>query len=700
MNQAATPGLVTKSTPGMIQQPAQELTPTGTQALSPLTTTRATFTPAQGSNKGSTQIPKCVVSSNTAQAYSATMCFTSPETGSTLTGDTTISVALTASGTNAGVERIIFYLNDTYLLTDFQSPYSFILPTAAWVDGAYVLSAEAMMRDGSVTDRVSLSLQFKNGEATLPKNESTFHPATGTLPDKGKPFIVAATGDGASGEASAQKVSDMIASLNPNLFLYLGDVYESGSMAEFYNWYGTAGTNFSRFRPITDPTVGNHEYLTKEAQAYFDYWNNIPSYYSFNAGGWHFISLNANANHVPTDIQSSQYQWLEKDLADNANACTIVFYHQPLFNIGPEGSDSSMSDIWTLMAQYGVSIVLNGHDHDYQRWVALDGNGQPDPNGITEFVAGGGGHGIQKLSQTDKRVAYSNDLNPDTFGALELKLNSGGVEFSYINNQGANLDSGVIRCSKASADVQPPSSPNELAAKDAGATKVDLSWQTSTDDTGVNGYTIYRDGTALGTVSGTTLTYSDNTAMPSTTYSYKVDAFDLAGNHSAASGTVSVTTSAMPSSLTFSPDADTYVNATSPDSNYGGAMTFRLDSTPDVRAYVRFIVKGLAGMSIAHARMMIYSNQGSSLGFQIQSVADNSWGERTTNYGNAPALGGVLAASGPISAGSWVTIDLSAYITGEGMYTFGISTTSKSALSFPTRESGQDAPQLVIDLTQ
>ena len=58
----------------------------------------------------------------------------------------------------------------------------------------------------------------------------------------------------------ATKVINTITSLNPNLFLYLGDVYESGSMAEFYNWYGTASTNFGVLRAITDPTIGNHEY--------------------------------------------------------------------------------------------------------------------------------------------------------------------------------------------------------------------------------------------------------------------------------------------------------------------------------------------------------------------------------------------------------------------------------------------------------
>ncbi len=691
-----------------LQDSSQTSTPPAGPTAMPGTPAAATLqptpAPAQGNTQvsasGSVKISKCTVSSPASHAYTVTVCFSDPANNGVLSGNATVTAALTASGNSTGVQRFVFYLNNTYLLTDFQSPYTFTFPTTDWADGMYVLSAEALMRDGFVASRANISIQIKNGVTSPPAGPLAFHPTSGTQPQKGQPFIVVAAGDGASGETSSQKVTDLIASLNPNLFLYLGDVYESGSLAEFYNWYGNQGSNFDRFRSITDPTVGNHEYLTKEAQGYFAYWNNIPSFYSFNAGGWHFISLNANASHVPTGANSPQYQWLAKDLAANANSCTIVYYHQPLFNIGPEGSENSLTDIWALMAQHGVSIVLNGHDHDYQRWVPLDGKGQPDPNGITEFVAGGAGHGVQKIQNTDNRVAYSNDLNPDAFGALELKLNPGGVDFSYINEKNAVLDSGVIPCHKASADVQPPASPNGLAATAANATQVNLTWGSSTDNTGVSGYTIYRDGSQLSTVSGTTLNYTDDSALPQTTYAYTVDAYDLAGNHSAQSPAATVTTPSMPSTLTFPVDADTYVNANSPGSNYGAADTLRLDSLPDVHAYLRFIVKGLAGMSIVRATLQIYSNDTSNLGFQVQSVADNSWDERTMNYGSAPPLGGVLATSGPVAADSWVTIDLSPYITGEGVYSFGITTINPSALSFPSRESGLNGAQLVIGLTQ
>ncbi len=610
-----------------------------------------------------------------------------------------VDVSVSVAGTSPGVQRMVFYLNGGYLLTDFQGAYTFNLPTTKWQDGLYSLQVEALMRDGYTTiSRANVVLTFNNGIMNPPVNQLNFTPSTGSTPPNGAPFIVVAAGDGASGEVNSTNVSNLIGSLNPNLFLYLGDVYEKGSISEFWNWYGTAGTNFGAFNPITDPTIGNHEYTAGAAPGYFDYWNNIPNYYSYNANGWHFISLNSNATNIGVDHTSGQYQWLAQDLAANAQACTIVYYHHPLYNIGPEGPTTAMSDIWALMAQNGVTMVINGHDHDYQRWVPLDGNGQPSPTGMTEFVAGGAGHGLQTILNTDSRVAYSNDINPNAFGALKLALNSSGVSFNYVNYAGAILDSGVIPCLKAGADTQAPSTPGTFAASASSATQVDLSWTASTDNTGVSGYTIYRDGVTLATVPGTGLTYSDTTALPNTTYLYAVDAFDPAGNYSAQSAPVSVTTPAMPSSLTFPVQADTYVNSTSPTSNYGSATVFRLlTSTSDLHAYLRFNVQGLAGYPVLHARLLVYSNSSASLGIKAQAVSDNTWIETAVTYNTAPPLGSVIASSGPITAGSWVTLDVTPYITGEGTYSFGLTSPSTSTLSFAAREGGINAAQLIVD---
>lgn len=390
----------------------------------------------------------CSSSSPAAGNYNVTICFTNPLTDSSLTGDARVTVNANVSGGNPLIRKVIFFLNNSYLLTDFEAPYSFTLPTTYWADGSYTISVEALMRDNFTTERTNLFTYFKNGITSPPVNNRQFQPALGSLPQNGAPFVVAAAGDGASGESTAVNVTTLLSRINPNLLLYLGDVYEKGSVAEFYNWYGSKNNNFARFRTMTNPTIGNHEYESGVAPGYFNYWDNIPNYYSFDAGGWHFISLNSNSRFSPVSPQSAQYQWLEKDLMDHDQACTIAYYHHPLFNIGSEKSANYMSSIWSLLAEHGVSIVLNGHDHTYQRWVPLDGNGNPSLSGITEFVTGASGHGVQTLRQTDPRVAFSTDTNPDSFGVLLLTLNPIGVAFNYKNINGTIIDSGVVPCVK------------------------------------------------------------------------------------------------------------------------------------------------------------------------------------------------------------------------------------------------------------
>jgi hypothetical protein len=424
----------------------------------------ATPPPAKTIPTSGAQAASCASSSPASAAYTVKICFAAPATGSTLSGDVSVSAAIRLTGTKrANLESVVFYLNGTYLLTTYSSPYTFTLPTAQWVDGNYTLSVEAQMRDKFTTQQGSMPVVFKNGITALPVNTNHFQPTSGKPAASGAPFLVAAGGDGASGEPSADAVTKLIASINPNLLLYLGDVYENGSPAEFYNWFGTTSTYFGQFRAITDPTVGNHEYLTPGASGYFNYWDNIPNYYSFNADGWHFISLNSNSPKISVDPGSTQYQWLQQDLAANANTCTIVYYHHPLYNIGTEPAATYMAPIWALLAKYGVSIVLNGHDHDYQRWVPLDSSGQPNPNGVTEFVVGSAGHGIQKFTKTDSRVAYSNDTQPASFGILLLQLSQTGASFTYQATSGNVLDSGSIPCGHTSSpSAQVPNFANNL----------------------------------------------------------------------------------------------------------------------------------------------------------------------------------------------------------------------------------------------
>ena len=102
--------------------------------------------------------------------------------------------------------------------------------------------------------------------------------------------------------------------------------------------------------------------------------------------------------------------------------------------------------------------------------------------------------------------------------------------------QGSGCDVGAYELIVTSGDTQPPTVPTGLAVTGVTAHSVSLSWNASTDNVGVTGYTVYRNGSSVGTTGGANATsFTDTTAAPSTTYSYTVDAFDGAGNHSAQS---------------------------------------------------------------------------------------------------------------------------------------------------------------------
>jgi len=640
----------------------------------------------------------CAVNSPSSGNYSVDFCITSPTNGSTLSGDINVTSSFSTTGSAPGIQRVIFYLNNDYLLTDFESAYSFLLPTSKFVDGNYTLSVVVVMRDGYVFQMGSVTVNFSNGNITTPVNSNTFQIFTSPTHANGQPFMVAAGGDGASGITNSANVTNLISGLNPDMFLYLGDVYNKGTYTEFINWYGNEQSFFGQFKSITNPIVGNHEYENGEAPGYFDYWDNVPDYYSYDAGGWHFIALNSNYSVVPVKSGSAQYEWLQTDLNANSDKCTVVYFHHPLFNIGPPSSTTELMDIWNLLVQAEVEIALTGHDHTYQRWSPLGINGQPDPNGITQFVAGASGHGVQTISKSDDRVAFFSDANPGALGVLMLGLNAEGANYSYINTTGEIIDSGVIPCSTENQDTQAPTIPGNISVNVVNSTQVDVSWTNSIDNTGVAGYTIYRDGVAIGNVSSGSTSFQDSDLFPEMTYSFTVDAYDLAGNNSGQSEPVVVSTPPLPGTIMYSVESDAYVSSVNTTSNYGRATTLRMDASPDVHSYLRFVVQGLAGNPIESARLQIFSNTTSSLGFNVKEVLDNSWSKYLMNYNNAPELGNLISSSGSITSGSWVELDVTSFVSGEGVFSFGLDTTSSSAMSVASRESGMNSALLLIDL--
>lgn len=171
-----------------------------------------------------------------------------------------------------------------------------------------------------------------------------------------------------SGDEATAKLLDGI----PGTVFTTGDnAYESGTPSEFANCYDPT---WGRYKARTRPSPGNHDYLTSGASGYFDYFGAAagdPSkgYYSYNLGDWHIISLNSMCENVGgCGASSPMVSWLKQDLAANPKTCTLAYFHHPLFSSGKSGNKTRMKPTWEVLYTKGADVVLNGHDHDYERF--------------------------------------------------------------------------------------------------------------------------------------------------------------------------------------------------------------------------------------------------------------------------------------------------------------------------------------------
>ena len=148
----------------------------------------------------------------------------------------------------------------------------------------------------------------------------------------------------------------------------------------------------------TYPVPGNHEYKTKNAVPYFAYRGRQAGepgkgYYSFDLGGWHIIALNSKLEKKRhRDAYSAQHTWLQQDLAATNARCILAYWHHPVFSSGQHGGSHRMKNILQTLYARGVSVVLKGHDHDYERFALQNPEGDLDPaHGFRAFVVGTGG---------------------------------------------------------------------------------------------------------------------------------------------------------------------------------------------------------------------------------------------------------------------------------------------------------------------
>jgi hypothetical protein len=259
-----------------------------------------------------------------------------------------------------------------------------------------------------------------------------------TIPAADAPrAVVWAVGDAATPGPASDRVAGLVRRARPDLFLYLGDVYETGTRSDFRRYYHP---RFGRLAGITMPTPGNHEWGNR-FRGYYPYWfhrkgHPQPPWSKRTIAGWQIFDLNSQAPH---GVGSPQVKWLEGALAGARGDCRIAFWHRPRYSEGAYGGAPDLNPLWNRLAGH-ARIVLSGHDHNLQR--------HRPQKGIAQYVVGAGGRGRYALHGGPSTMVWGRD---DLNAALRMVLKPGHALLEFRGSRGHVLDRSRVSCSPVGA---------------------------------------------------------------------------------------------------------------------------------------------------------------------------------------------------------------------------------------------------------
>jgi hypothetical protein len=244
----------------------------------------------------------------------------------------------------------------------------------------------------------------------------------------------------------AARTADLLDSIPGTVFVAGDAVYGSDEQPHAYE--ECYGTTWQRHKARTRPVLGNHDYLTTTPAQYFDYFGAAAGerpggYYSYEVGPWHVVALNSN---IDVRYNSPQERWLRDDLARHSGSCALAIAHHPRFSSGPHsGRERDLRAIWRDLEDAGATALLSGHDHLYERFTPMRGDGSPDSlHGVRQFVVGTGGAGHYPVRELD---VGSEVRGVGVYGVLKLTLRPRSYSWEFVPVQGGEFrDSGSGSC--------------------------------------------------------------------------------------------------------------------------------------------------------------------------------------------------------------------------------------------------------------
>jgi hypothetical protein len=151
---------------------------------------------------------------------------------------------------------------------------------------------------------------------------------------------------------------------------------------------------------------------------------------------------------------------------------------------------------------------------------------------------------------------------------------------------------------------------------------------------------------------------------------------------------------------TLTPVADASVNASAPNTRLGTGVELVADASPTVRTFLRFDLRTVSG-SVQQARLRLHvantSSGGSPSGGSVATSSNTTWSESTVTWNTKPTINGAtVAMAGTVARNTWVEFDVTAAVTAGTLRTFTVVSSNTDGVYYDSRETGANAPQLVL----
>ena len=248
--------------------------------------------------------------------------------------------------------------------------------------------------------------------------------------------------------------ADSAANVENAVFTVGDHVYPNGAKVNFDRcWAPSWGDTAKRIMRWIRPAIGNHDIDNGFGEAYYALFGKNAGakgkgFYAYDLGAWKVIVLNSELVTNPAfsvEARREQEDWLKKELDGNTKKCTVAYFHRPRFSSGGHSGDLRMTGLWNILYEKNVDLILNGHEHHYERFEPQTPAGLRDTvRGIVQIIVGTGGAGLTGVRtpvepNSSRRIVGHHGVLKVTLGAEEW-------QHAFLDTQGRIWDRSAGKC--------------------------------------------------------------------------------------------------------------------------------------------------------------------------------------------------------------------------------------------------------------